>query len=82
MVRYIGVRKASAGWAKTARNKAQEVVDKIDENDAIFAIGGQRHVGGTPTTASLGTPGFSDLGEGSKVYKATITFDIEARRWS
>lgn len=77
---------AEADWKTQGDAVATSIVDKLDGNSAIFAIGGQRQIAGTPETAGIRQQGFQPIndehGNPHGIYRAQIVTRVEARRWT
>ena len=79
------LRTGSATWDKITRDKAEAARDEISGNAAIFRIGGQVPVTGTPETVSLTDHGKGEISgdDGPQmIWKSELKFEVETRRWT
>jgi len=68
-------------WDRHTLTRAQLMVNELDKNTAVFRIGGQVPVNGTPETAEIESHGFVSIND-QRFFQAVIAVEIEARRWS
>lgn len=82
-ITYTNVRMNDPEWSKKARLEAEKVRDALNQNAAIFAIGGQRQLR-TPETVSLRAHGreTTESDNPQMVYRPVLELQVEARRFA
>lgn len=84
-VRYVIVRVGEADWLKVGRQKIRSIADKLNRNQAVFAIGGQPQLR-TPETVTIRE--YGKILEGGPIFDANtvvggnLIVPVEARDWA
>jgi hypothetical protein len=84
-VRYWSVRTDQAAWSQETRQAVASVKAVLDGDDAVFAIGGQQPLLGTPKTVKWERHGQTSLraiDDSQMIYQGVILLEVEGRRWS
>ena len=79
-IRYVTVRKGELDWSGTARDNAETVRTALTHSVAVFRIGNQVPVNGTPETVSA-EHGRRELSGGGFVFESVLRLIVEGRRW-
>lgn len=81
-VRYCYMSAVDPGESsRIGLTRAQLLVSELDKNTAVFRIGSQVPLLGTPETAEITSYGLRPVGAFT-VFVADIALTVEARRWS
>lgn len=80
-IRYLCVRmlQLDESWAALGDFNLESVRTAFEGNDAVFAIGGQQPLMGTPKIVES-EAAFAQI-DGDRAYQGMLRFKVEARRW-